>query len=239
MKHLRAYKKQFNFIFFSLALAMLVFLPVYGEAQTAKELNNKIEEKNLEIERLEKEIKIYQQELGELGVEKNSLSSSIKQLDITKKKLNADISITQNKIDKTNLKIQGLGSQINTKEESITGAQDAIALGIREMNDSDLASVAETILSENDFTDIWNNIDNIVTVRERVRDKIIELKQVKGELEDTRAETVQARNELVALKSQLADQKKIVEQNTAEKNKLLTQTKNSEANYQTLLKSQQ
>ena len=40
----------------------------------------------------------------------------------------------------------------------------------------------------------------------------------------------------MALKGSLADQKKIVDQNTAEKNKLLTQTKNSEANYQKLLK---
>src|SRR5262249_8647684 len=37
------------------------------------------------------------------------------------------------------------------------------------------------------------------------------------------------------LKTQLADDKKIVDQNTADKNKLLAQTKNSEANYQKLL----
>ncbi len=46
-----------------------------------------------------------------------------------------------------------------------------------------------------------------------------------------------AKNELLDLKSELADQKKIVEQNTKEKNKLLSQTKNNEANYQKLLKT--
>ena len=94
----------------------------------------------------------------------------------------------------------------------------------------------QTLLSKDKFSDAWTDIDNIISVREKVQKKIIELKQTKGELEDTRTSTVQAKNELVSLKQKLADQKKIVDQNTVEKNKLLKQTKNNEANYQKLLK---
>ncbi|MDP2788470.1 MAG: peptidoglycan DD-metalloendopeptidase family protein [bacterium] len=236
MKPYFVYKKQFSFSLFSILLTLLVFfLPVYSDAQTAEELNNKINQRNNDITKLEQEIKIYQKQLTELAGQKNSLNSSIKQLDITKKKLGADISITQNKIDKTNYKIQGLSSEIGVKENSINESLDAIAIGIRNINNSELESVTEILLSENDFSEVWNDIDNIITVREKVRNKISELKQIKTELEDTRTDTVSARNELVLLKSQLADQKKIVEQNTAEKNKLLAQTKNSEANYQKLL----
>lgn len=92
------------------------------------------------------------------------------------------------------------------------------------------------MLSDNDFSLIWNDIDNMITVRERIRADIIELKQMKGALEDTRKVTIDAKNELTRLKSQLSDQRKIVVQNTNEKNKLLAQTKNNEANYQKLLK---
>lgn len=229
------YKKQFSF----LVLVILFALPVFfSNAQTAEELSDKIDQKNEEIKRLEKEIKIFQSELGEIAKQKNSLNSSIKQLDVTKKKLGADISITQNKIEKTNFKIQGLSSEIGVKESSIDGARSAIASGIRDMNDTDLASVTEMLLSDDKFVDVWNDIDNIITIRERVRDQINKLRQVKTELEDTRTETVSARDELIALKAQLADQKKIVDQNTAEKNKLLSQTKNSESNYQKLLAEQ-
>ncbi|KKR84057.1 MAG: Peptidase M23B family protein [Candidatus Nomurabacteria bacterium GW2011_GWA2_40_97] len=97
-------------------------------------------------------------------------------------------------------------------------------------------SILSTLLSENDFTVIWNDIDNIATVREKIRQDIVKLKEIKGELEDTRKETISAKNELTKLKSRLSDQKKIVVQNTNEKNKLLKQTKNNEANYQKLLK---
>jgi len=52
----------------------------------------------------------------------------------------------------------------------------------------------------------------------------------------TATPNIDAKNKLTALKSQLSDQQKIVVQNANEKSKLLTQTKNSEANYQKLLK---
>jgi len=233
MKLYQDCKKQFSFII----LALLIIVPIaFSCAQTAEELNAKISQKNADIDKLEKEIKQYQSQLNDLAKEKNSLNVSLKQLDLTRKKLVADIAITENKIEKTNFKIQELSLEINNKEDTITRDIDAIKIEIRKTNEFDLDSMIETILSENSFTNMWNDIDNMAVVREKIREKIIELKQIKSDLEDTRKETMDARNELVILKSQLADQKKIVDQNTAEKKKLLTQTKNNETNYQKLLK---
>jgi murein DD-endopeptidase MepM/ murein hydrolase activator NlpD len=237
MKLYRAYKKQYNKIFFLFLLIIFAVFPaVFSLAQTVADLQNKINQKDFDITQLEQEIKTYQAELDGIGQQKNSLSRSIKELDITRKKLNADIAVTQKKIDKTNLKIQGLNSDINNKQNSITNDVDSIELEIQNTNELELNSIIEIILSENDFTEVWNDIDNIMTVRERIREKILELRQIKGELEDTRKETINAKNELTRLKSKLGDQQKIVIQNTNEKNQLLKQTKNSEANYQKLLK---
>lgn len=205
-------------------------------AQTARELKSKINQKDADIAKLEKEIAEYQVELNNLEKQKSTLSGVIKELDLTKKKLGTDIAITQKKIDKTNLTIQGLNGDIGSKEDSIANNIDSISLGVRKISEFEESSTLEMILSENDFATIWNDIDNIVIVREKVRGKILELKQIKGELEDTKDETIVARNELTMLKSKLGDQHKIVAQNTTEKNKLLTQTKNNEANYQKLLK---
>lgn len=205
-------------------------------AQTARELKSKINQKDADIAKLEKEIAEYQVELNNLEKQKSTLSGVIKELDLTKKKLGTDIAITQKKIDKTNLTIQALNGDIGSKEDSIANNIDSISLGVRKISEFEESSTLEMILSENDFATIWNDIDNIVIVREKVRGKILELKQIKGELEDTKDETIVARNELTMLKSKLGDQHKIVAQNTTEKNKLLTQTKNNEANYQKLLK---
>ena len=236
MKLYQTYKKKAVLL---LLFGILSLIPiVFSYAQTALDLQNKINQKDADISKLEEEIKVYQLELENLGKQKDSLSGTIKQLDVTRKKLVADINVTQTKIDKTNLKIQSLSSEIGTKENSIDNDISSISLNIRHVNEFEQNNILGTLLSENDFTTIWNDIDNIAIVQNTIKEKIIKLKQIKGELEDTRKETINAKNELVLLKSKLSDQQKIVIQNTNEKNKLLKQTKNSETAYQKLLKDQ-
>ncbi len=235
MKLYHDYKKQFSV----LVLGILLVIPlVFSSAQSVKELNQKIDQKNDEIEKLEKEIRAYQAELNTLGQQKSSLAGSIKELDITRKKLGADISVTQTKIDKVNFQLQNLGKDINTKEESIDNNVNAIMLAIKQTDELESNSLIETMLSEDDFSTIWTDIDNIIAVREKLRDTTLALREVKVQLEDTRDATTIAKNELLSLKSKLADQKKIVDQNTAEKNALLKQTQNSEVNFQKLVASQ-
>jgi len=235
MKLYQDYKKQFNFLFFGI----LFFIPfVFLHAQSVADLKNKINQKDNDIAQLEREIDAYQVELNNLEKQKSSLNKSLQELDLTKKKLNTDIAVTQKKIDKTNLTIQDLSSNIGTKEEIIINHIDSIELGIKQINESEQSSVLEVLISQGNFTTIWNDIDNLMSVREKIRDDIVKVKEVKTELEDTRTETINAKNELVRLKTQLSDQQKIVVQNANEKNKLLKQTKNSEASYQELLKTQ-
>ncbi|MEJ0002197.1 MAG: peptidoglycan DD-metalloendopeptidase family protein [bacterium] len=235
MKPLHDYKKPYKRL---AALVMLsaVFVPIlFVRAQTAQDIQAKIEQRNADIAALEKEISQYQGQLNTLGQQKSSLNNSLAELDLNRKKLNADISVTGKKIENTNATISTLGTQIVSKEDAIENDKEAIKLGFRSLDELETTNAAATILSRANFSDVWNDIDNIITVRDNVRDKIVELQHIKGDLEVTRTDTTNARDELVKLKAQLADQKKIVDQNTAEKNKLLAQTKDNEANYQKLL----
>ncbi|MFA6177544.1 MAG: peptidoglycan DD-metalloendopeptidase family protein [Candidatus Paceibacterota bacterium] len=233
MKLYYDYKKQFKI----LLLIILLVIPIaFSYAQTAAEIQSQINQKDADIKKIEQEIAIYQSQLDNLGQQKSSLNSSLKALDLNKKKLNADITITQKKIDKTNFTIQNLSSDISNKEDSIENNINSIKFEIKNIEEFEQTSLVENMLSSNDMSVIWNDIDNIVTIRERLRADIIVLKQTKGILEDTRKVTIDAKNELSKLKSKLSDQQKIVAQNTKEKSKLLAQTKNSEANYQKILK---
>ena len=233
MKLYHAYKKPFSYIF----IGLLLIVPlVFSYAQTANDLNTKISQRNDDIAKLEQEIAQYQSQLDNISKQKNSLSGSIKQLDLTRKKLEADILVTQKKIEKTNFKIESLSTEIGNKQDSIINDIDAVSIGIKNMNEYELQDTLETILSNDSFTSSWNDIDNIISLREKIKIKITELKQVKGQLEDTKKDTINAKNELLVLNKELADQKKIIVNNTDEKKKLLTQTKNSEVSYQKLLK---
>lgn len=248
MKHYHDYKKPYknhldkflavlrSEVIFGIFIVLSLVLPVFfSYAQSARDIQNKIDAKDAEIEKLEEEISSFQSELEGLGKQKDSLSKSLKELDLTKKKLNADISITENKIDKTNLKIENLGSSIGSKETAINHHLASLSLEIKKMSEFEQSSIVETILSNDDFGVMWNDIDNIITLQEKIKENLSNLRETKGELEDTRKVTIDAKNELIKLKSQLSDQQKIVIQNTNEKNKLLEQTKNNEVNYQKLL----
>lgn len=236
MKLYHDYKKLFKY-FVLFFLGILIIVPVvFSYAQTIGELNVKISQKNTDIAKLEQEIIQYQSEIDNLGKQKSSLNTSIKQLDLTRKKLIADISITQSKIEKTSLKIKELSLQINDKQSIISNNLESLSLQIRKVNEFDREDTLATLLSGKDFTLIWNDIDNIATVGEKIREATLQLKEIKVGLEDTRKETTDAKNELLSLKNKLADQKKIVDQNTIEKKKLLAQTKNNESSYQKLLK---
>lgn len=227
------YKKQLSFLLFGILFLIPI---VYSHAQTATDIQNKIDQNNSNIQSLEQEIAGYQAQLDSLDQQKSSLSGSLKELDLTKEKLDANIAVTQKKINVTNLTIQNLGSDIGNKEEDIQNDTASILLEIKNTDELEQGSLIEDILSQNDFSLIWNDIDNIATLREKLIENIADLKEAKGELEVTKQQTIDAKNQLTTLQSDLADQQKIVTGNINDKNLLLKQTKDSETNYQKLLK---
>ena len=143
MKHWRAYKKQFRSTRQYLVqvrgialVILLLFSPLaFSFAQSATDLQNKIDQNNSAINKLEQDIASYQAQLDTLGQQKSSLSNSLKELDLTKEKFNANIAVTQNKINQTDLKIQNLSTNIGSKENSIKTDLDSIGLDIRDTDE--------------------------------------------------------------------------------------------------------
>jgi murein DD-endopeptidase MepM/ murein hydrolase activator NlpD len=208
-------------------------------AQSADELRDKIDQQNKEIERLEAEIKLYSAQLVETGKQANSLQNEVKELDLSRKKLLTDIKVTENKINGKNLLIKKLELEIGKKSTSIDTNTTAIHEGIRRVNERDQTTLIEALLNNGDFSDIWREVDETLMVQEKVRGHIVVLHEVKGELEGDKDEETKAKRELEGLKSELGAQKKIVDQNTAEKNRLLKETKNQESAYKALVAQKQ
>ncbi len=238
MKLSKDYKTVYKCNFVAIVLLIIFSIPIFHSFAQSTEIINKIDEKNADIERIEREIKAYQAELNTLGQQSKTLNGTIKELDLTRKKLTADISLTQNKIDKKNIEIDDLGIGIGDKEKRMQNNTQAISKYLKQINELENDSVLEILFSEKDFTEVWREIDTMLSVKESLHQNTKDLLLVKVELEDNRDNAIQARKELEGLKNKLADQKKIVDQNVAEKNKFLAQTKNSEANYQKMLAQQ-
>lgn len=205
----------------------------------ASSLQSKIDQRTQDIKNLETEIAGYLKQLNELGSQASTLSSTIKTLQLTQKKLEADIKITENKIAEKNLQIQKLGSQISDKEENITDNKRIISRSFATLNELGGKSLPELLLSKGSLSDAWNSLDEITTIQRGLSEHIDELQSVKANLEANKKATEKAKAELLALVRQLGDQKKIVADTTRENNALLSETKNSQANYSKLLATRQ
>lgn len=223
-------------------LCFLVFFLVFSvqlSAQTAGELRDKIEESNNEISRLEEEIKQYERELAGLAEEKKTLNSAIRELDITRRKLGTDIKVTEEKIYGTNLEIQRLSGQIGDKNVEIRRNLDGLSESIRMIDEFDSQSMVELLLGSDRIGDIWQDVESLGMFQEKARDEIRMLRSARKELKVDRDETEKAKRKLLALKGELSDRKKIVDDNKREKDRLLNITKNKESNYEKLIEEKE
>lgn len=218
---------------------LLVSLAHFAHAETAAEIKQKINQRNADIAALEAEIAAYQKQIEAAGKQAGSLQGEIKKLDLTRSKLNADIKVTENKIAATNLEIQQLGLQIGDKEEIIGNNKAAIGSSIRQINELSASSILESMLAKENISQVWKEVESLKDFQSTVSRRTTELRDAKVELEGNKKQTEAAKAELLGFKSELGDQKLIVDQNTKDKNKLLAETKNQQANYTRLVAERQ
>ena len=223
----------------ALILFLLISLATIAQADTTVEIKNKINDKTDSIAKLEAEIKQYQADIDALGKEKDSLSNTIKSLDISKKKLETDTKITEKKISAKNLEIKNLSSQIGDKGSRISDGKRVISRSLLDIYQMNSASIIESTLGKKSFSDIWSESDQLIELQGGMQDKITDLKNVKADLEDNKKLTEKKKAELIGLTNDLKNQAKIIAQNVKEKNDLLKETKNTEANYNQILLAKQ
>ena len=217
---------------------MLMSISVLSlHAQTADELNSKISQTNSDLASLEQEIAQYQDQLTSLAGQKDSLTKTVSELSISAKKLALDIKVTEGKITDQDLQIDKLSSSIADKADTIKTDDQAVGSLLRTVAENDHTPLIVQILEQDEkLSTVWRDIDEIQTVHHSILASVSDLKNSKKELEDNKANVESAKAVLAGLEADLSNQKKVIDQNTAVKNKLLKDTKNQESNYAKLLK---
>jgi murein DD-endopeptidase MepM/ murein hydrolase activator NlpD len=228
-------QKEYLFVCMVLFLSFSTFLPKIVFAGLQSDLQSKIDQRNADIANLEKEIQGYQKEIDALNLQANSLGAAIKSLDLTQKKLAADIQVTQGKIENKNLEITELGTQISDKEETIDDDRRIIKQSLIIMNQEDTTSIPNLLLSTRSLSNAWNSLDELGTLQNNLVNRVNNIRQVKANLEANKRATEKAKSDLLSLTEQLKDQRQVVVNTQSEKNKLLKETKQSESVYQSAL----
>lgn len=208
-------------------------------AGTVSDIQAQINENNRQLEALRAEIASFQNQLDILGTRRSTLQSTIRSLTLSQEKLDREIRVTQNRIASANLKIRELGSKIHDKEKAIVDNKHAIARVIRGIADSGRISLVAKIISANSLGEAWMAADHAAQFNRAIAEEIYNLRTIRAELTIDRDSVSAAKDTLVVLQNDLTLQRRSVQANRSAKERLLSQTRNQEVNYQRLVAQKQ
>ena len=226
-------------LFILFLFVVILVAPQSAFADTASDIQAKIDANKQQLAALEADIAAFQKQLDVLGGQKNTLQSTISSLTLSQKKLASEIKITQNKIASANLKIRELTSSIGDKEATIAENKNAIARALRSVAEDEQTSLIIQLVSSDSLRDAWQAADRALQFNRALVDTISNLRAARTELAINRDQVTATKASLVTLQKDLALQKRSVDASKAAQQQLLSQTKNQEASYQLLIAQKQ
>jgi murein DD-endopeptidase MepM/ murein hydrolase activator NlpD len=228
--------KKSSYIGISLIIVLVLLLGTVTKADTIDQLQDKIDIANKNREQLEREIATYQEQLKVVNGQAVTLQNTIKSLDVSTNKIISEVKLVENNIDKTAYTIVDTGLEIQNKEKQITKGNQAIRESLRKISEADNQSLWEILLSNEDLSDFWDDMENLIQVQAKIGDQVNTVKNIKTNLEKAKIELEKEKKELEAYTQELGDRQKVLQSTKKEKSTLLTVTKNTESNYQKILK---
>lgn len=195
---------------------------------------------------LESELAAVNEEIKQLNGTITGLKSEGQSLDRDIKLLNANINKANLNIKAKNLQIAKLGDGIKEKTrtvrtlgERIERERQSLAQLIRKTNELDQASFAEMMLSNEDLSDFFLDLDSFDAIRAGLKNSSDTLKSARTENEAAQKALEERQSAEVDAKADLEANKRQVQANEQEKKRLLSITKNKENEYSKVLSDRQ
>lgn len=206
---------------------------------SSNSLQQQIDADNQQMIILNQQIADYQTKLQQIGSDKKTLQSAINALDLQRKKVEAQISLTQRQINTTQLQIKQLGGKIVDTEQTITDDRTTLGAYLRNLQIADSQSLIEQMLLSNTLSEVWDDINANVQMQNDIQNNMQDLQVQKIDLSNSQAASKEKQATLTVQKQSLASQQKSLIANAQSKNQLLADTKAQESNYQKLLAAAQ
>lgn len=226
-------------LYIILIFVLFYFLPSTISALTPEQIRQQIENTNSQIEALDKEIKKFQSQIAETSEQATSLAQTIKELNLTRSKLTKEKEKIQSKITVTGLVIENLSNTIEKKEITIQNQRETLSKMIKNLNQNDNVHPIERLLTIGNFSEFSKEYNNILTLNQKIKENIESISNEKDKLSTSKVEKEDEKQNLDSLKKDLVQKEQVVAITKKEKDSLLNQTKNKEAEYKKLLAERQ
>ena len=216
-------------------LMAAAFFPDIATATAADDLQAKIDAQNQSISALQSEIAGYQSQLDTISTQKNTLSNAVKSLNVQAAQIGTSVKLTGDKLTATSLKVSALNDSIGATTANIEDLHKAIVASLKQMNENDRQSLSTILTGKLTLAQVWQDAAAEDALRNSLREKTTALIGTKQTLLTSVSQVQAAKDQLVALSSELKDQQTLVKKSVAEKASLLASTKNQESAYQKMV----
>lgn len=224
---------------FSVAICLAVTLiglnvVSYVNAETLEEREAKL---RAQLEQIEKEQAVVEANLNIQKAESASIERDVSVL--TNQIRQAELNI-----QKRNLIISELGEDISLKDQTVAQLNARLADGkesmaelLRQLHSNDDISLVEVVLSEQDLSDFFVDLDSYNQVKDALGQLFQEIREIKGETEQEKVLLTQKQNQERDIQAEIAAEKRTVEVKESEKKSLLAVSKQEEYAYEKTLQA--
>ncbi len=234
-KHLASF-----FVFLLMIIAGIGFQAAFVRADTAEEikaLNDKIAAQKQKIKELDGTIDKYKKNIEATQLQATSLKNQLSILDNRVAQAEADIEQTQARIDETKLEIQALDITIKSKQQIMDRQKALVGRMIQSIQEDDQKNYLEIMLTNRNFADFFSQLTYLQNVYSDLGKSVKNVRISKEELDAKQKQVIERKVAYEDLQKQLIQKKGVLEEQIGAKETLLSQTRNSEQKYQTLLSS--
>lgn len=220
-------------VFVILALVFLFITEINAGVQ------DEIAERQKQIEELQRQIEEYQGQIDTNRSQAKTLENEIGKLNAKIGQITLEIRGLELSVNKTRLEIGDTEKKIGESKSVITRHKNALAQYIQIAYRSDQITFTEVLFNNDNLSDFFNYINSIQNTQDNLRATIQSVKKLKSDLENHQVALEEKKTDLEHLIGIQSVQKRSLDVNKKEKDKLLKETKGQESKFQELVKKSQ
>ncbi len=202
-------------------------------------LKQELDKRENHIRQTEEEIDSINEDLREIYKKKDTLESELESLSLTNRRNEAQIRVTEGRIQQGKLRVTSLDSSIGTNEGNIETLHRILVNNYQRANEFELQDSEMSIFLNPSLFEVLRSLEELERYSTSLRNQLQLLEQETKYLEENKGEVADEQITLTREQRALEDRKKIYKFSIVAKQRLVDRTKNDEAVYQKLLRDKQ
>lgn len=217
-------------VFAVFVIFALNFGTVFAVDLNATEAKLRADLKELEEEQalVEKSLNVQKAKSATIERDVNILSDQVYKTELNIRQKNIEIAQLKEVIELKKNTVSELTAKMNQSKAIISEL-------IRKTNELDNTSLPEVMLSNENLTDFFTDLDSYSTLQRQLNELYVQVAEIRGETEKEKTELAEKQNKEIDLKKEIEQEKAVIATKKSQKDSLLSASRNVENTYETVL----